>query len=108
RVAVFNCRVDRPERSVQLGREFATWSPADFAVLMGTGTHLFVRAAVRAGYDASRLITAEQARADEVFERVIALVESSGMVMGMGNIGGPGLELVRHFSNRAIPRGASA
>ncbi len=102
RIAIFNCRADRPDRSLQLGTEFPEWSPADFVVLMGSGTYLFARAAAKAGYDASRLVVVEDLRVDEIFERVVALVETSAMIMGMGNIGGEGLDVVRYFANRAI------
>ena len=49
RVAVFNCRSDRPDRSIQLAAAYATWPPADHVVLIGSGTYLFARTAVRAG-----------------------------------------------------------
>jgi poly-gamma-glutamate synthase PgsB/CapB len=101
RIAIFNCRADRPERSIQLGQEFPSWSPADFVVLMGTGTHAFARAASHAGFDPTRLVSAEELRVDEIFEQIVSLVRSSAVIVGMGNIGGQGLELVRYFRNRA-------
>jgi len=102
RVAIFNCRVDRPDRSVQLGRACVEWHPADHYVLIGTGTYIFARAAVSKGMDASKFVFAEDRRVDEIFEIIMGLVGPSAMVMGMGNIGGPGLELVRYFRNRSI------
>jgi gamma-polyglutamate synthase len=104
RIAIFNCRADRPERSLQLGSEFLSWPAADHVVLMGTGTHIFARTASKAGFDSSRFVVVEDLGTDEIFERIIALVHSSAMVMGMGNIGGRGLDLVRHFANRSRPR----
>lgn len=103
RIAIFNCRADRPERSMQLGRDCAAWAAPDHVVLMGTGTYLFARAAVEAGLDAAKLTFVEDRSVDEIFETVIGLVKSSALVMGMGNIGGQGLDLVRYFRNRAIP-----
>jgi hypothetical protein len=100
--------VDRPDRSLQLGTEFLRWSPADYVLLMGTGTYVFARAAARAGYDPSRLIIAEELRTEEVFERIVSLAPRSAMIMGMGNVGGLGIDLARHFANRATPRGAQA
>jgi hypothetical protein len=70
---------------------------------MGSGTYLFARAAVKAGLDSSTLVFAEGLKVEEVFERIIALVGDSALVMGMGNIGGPGLALVSMFHNRAAP-----
>jgi len=103
RIAVFNCRADRPDRSVQLGAEFCDWTPPDHVVLIGSGTHLFARAATRAGFDVSRLVFAEDLAVHEIFERIVGLVDRSALIMGMGNIGGRGLSLVRHFKNRSRP-----
>jgi len=103
RIAVFNCRHDRPDRSVQLGEAFPKWSHADHVVLMGSGTFLLARAATREGCDPGSFIFAEGQNVEEVFERIIGLVGSSALVMGMGNIGGNGLELARYFNNRSAP-----
>ena len=105
RIAVFNCRADRPDRSLRLGRDFTRWTKADHVVLMGTGTYLFARAATRAGFDPGRLVFAEDMDVHEIFERIVGLVEHSALVIGMGNIGGQGLRLVQHFANRARPAG---
>jgi len=102
RIAVFNCRADRPDRSLQLGEAYMRWRPADHVVLIGSGTYLFARAASKAGLDPSRIIFAEDRQPDEIFETIIDLAGPSALVMGMGNIGGPGLDLVRYFRNRSI------
>ncbi len=107
RVAIFNCRADRPDRSLILGKDFVNWAPADYVVLMGSGTYLLARTLVEAGFDASRLVFAEGLAVEEIFERVVSLVAGSALIMGMGNVGGNGLELARHFSNRAQWKGAS-
>ena len=108
RIALFNCRADRPDRSVHLGRACVGWTPADQVVLMGTGVYLFARAAIDAGMDATKLVFAEDRPAHEVFEVLVGLVEDSALVMGMGNIGGAGLDVVRYFRNRETPREAAA
>jgi poly-gamma-glutamate synthase PgsB/CapB len=103
RIAVFNCRADRVERSVQLGRAYPTWPQAEHVVLIGSGTWLFARAAVEAGLDPARLVFAEDLDVARIFEAIISRVGRNALVMGMGNIGGPGLELVAHFRNREPP-----
>lgn len=103
RIAIFNCRGDRPERSMQLGKDYASWPPADHVLLMGTGTYLFARAATRAGADSSKLVFVERQTVEEVFEQIISLSGRSALVMGMGNVGGDGLDLVRYFRNREPP-----
>jgi len=41
---------------------------------------------------------------EEIFELVVSLAGSSSVVVGMGNIGGQGLDLVTYFKNRAVVR----
>lgn len=103
RIAIFNCRADRPERSAELGRAFVKWEPPDHVVLMGSGTFLFAESAVKAGFDAAKIDFAEGLGAEGIFERVVALAGARALVMGMGNTAGAGLELVDYFSNRAAP-----
>lgn len=104
RIAIFNCRADRPDRSQQLGRVIAGWPPADHYLLIGTGTFMFARAAVEAGVDSLKIGLAEGRKADEVFERVLEQAGESALVMGMANIGGIGLDVVRYFANRSTTR----
>lgn len=101
RIAIFNCREDRADRSVDLGRAFAAFTPADKVILMGGRTHAFADAAVKGGLDAGTLVFAEGASANKVFERILGLCGRSTLVMGMGNTKGGGLELVSLFANRA-------
>jgi poly-gamma-glutamate synthase PgsB/CapB len=104
RIAIFNCRVDRPDRSRQLGEACVGWSSADWYVLMGTGTYIFARAALRRGLDVSKLLIAEDQRPDEIFETVVERAGQSALVMGMGNIHGGGEALARLFRNRGVQR----
>ncbi len=104
-VAVFNLRADRPHRTIQLVRETSIFSDADDVVLMGSGAYTFARVAASAGIDASRIVYAEQERIEDVFEKIIGVCsDSHTLVVGMGNIGGQGLDLVRYFKNRSHPR----
>jgi poly-gamma-glutamate synthase PgsB/CapB len=102
RIAIFNCRLDRPDRSQQLGTACTSWPRADYYLLIGSGTHIFARAALRQGLEFGRIIMAEHLPVGEVFEKVVALGSRSALVMGMGNIGGPGLDLVQYFRNRSL------
>lgn len=102
RIAIFNCRLDRPDRSVQLGQACPTWQPADHYLLIGTGTFILARAMARQGLDMRKVVIAEHRRVDEIFEIVVSLAGRSALVMGMCNIGGLGLELVRYFRNRSV------
>lgn len=102
RVAIFNCRADRPDRSLQLGRAFVHWPKPDCVVLMGTGTYIFARAAAKAGFDMGKLVFADDNSAELIFERLVDVAGPKALMVGMGNIGGLGLELVRFFRNRAV------
>lgn len=102
KIAVFNCRSDRGDRSAQLAEALVEWPPPDWVVLMGTGTQIFARFAVREGLDPARLVFVEGLRVDEIFERLLELSGTSAMIMGMGNIGGQGLDVARLFKNRQL------
>lgn len=104
RIAVFNCRADRADRSKRLGDACASWPPADAYVLTGSGTHVFARAAHRSGVDLGRLVVAEGRGPAEVFETLVEMAGPSALIMGMGNAHGGGLDLARYFRNRAVPR----
>lgn len=101
RIAIFNCRADRPDRSDQLGRVIAQWPQADNYLLIGSGTYIFARAAAEAGIDPLKLVFAEDKGVDQIFEMIVELSEGSSLCMGMANIAGVGLDLVRYFANRS-------
>lgn len=101
-IMVLNCRADRPDRSKQLGEVLASWRPADHYVLVGSGTYVMHRAAVDSGLDPTRLVIAENLAAEAVFEQLMGLAGHTTLVMGIGNIGGVGLDLVSYFRNRAV------
>jgi poly-gamma-glutamate synthase PgsB/CapB len=104
RIAIFNCRDDRPDRSRQLGELVVNWAPADHYLLIGSGTFIFAKYAVKAGLDARKLVIAEDRRPEEIFEIVVELTGRRSLAMGMANIGGIGLDVVRYFANRSTNR----
>lgn len=104
RIAIFNCRADRPDRSRQLGEVVCKWPPADSYLLIGSGTFVFARYAVKAGLDPRKLVFAEDRRPEEIFEIIVELTGRRSLAMGMANIGGIGLDVVRYFSNRSTVR----
>jgi poly-gamma-glutamate synthase PgsB/CapB len=104
RIAIFNCRADRPDRSRQLGTVIADWPPADHYMLIGSGTYIFAKYAVRAGLDSRKLVFAEDHPAEDIFERIVELTGRRSLAMGMANIGGIGLDVVRYFANRSNVR----
>ncbi|RJO71877.1 MAG: poly-gamma-glutamate synthase PgsB [Myxococcales bacterium] len=101
-VGIFNLRADRPSRTAQLVRDGDYWREADKVVLIGTGAYLFARLAANLGVGPELFVQVESSGADEIFERVLEVCGRSTLVVGMGNIGGPGLDLVRYFKNRSL------
>ncbi|WP_376695359.1 poly-gamma-glutamate synthase PgsB [Wenzhouxiangella sp. EGI_FJ10305] len=101
KLAVVNCRFDRPQRSQQLAEVAGRWTTADHYVLMGSGTLLFARAAVRAGIPPNRMTVAEGLDPQELFETVLEHTDSNALIVGMCNVHGGGAELARQFNNRA-------
>ena len=102
RIAVFNCRSDRADRSEQLAESYARWTQADEVVLLGTGQYIFARAAVQSGLDPTRLVFVDRTHPADIFEILLGLAEPSALVMGLGNIAGPGLALAEYFANRGM------
>jgi len=97
KIALINCRADRAERSQQLGAVVVRWTAADYYVVTGTGTHFFVVAAAQTGLDPSRVVVAEGEQAAVLAQRLAHLSGGAGLVVGLGNIGGVGLQLLDHL-----------
>jgi len=104
RIAIFNCRADRPDRSRQLGSVVPAWPAADYYMLIGSGTFIFAKVAIKAGLDPRKLVFAEDHPAEDIFERIVELTGRRSLAMGMANIGGIGLDVVRYFANRSNVR----
>jgi gamma-polyglutamate synthase len=102
RILIVNCRRDRPHRSEQFGEVCAKWRPADHYILIGSGTYFFARSAISNGIPEKKLLFAEYQGDNDVFETVVELSGKSSVVMGIANIKGQGLTLVRFFRNRSI------
>lgn len=101
KIALFNCRLDRADRSLQLAEDFPSWKQADHVVLIGTGTYIFGRMLVKKGLSPTVIHYADENAVSEIFETLMDLIDESAVIVGMANIAGPGLELVRFFKNRA-------
>jgi poly-gamma-glutamate synthase PgsB/CapB len=102
KIMVINARDDRPDRSKQLGETLGSWPVADRYLLMGSGGYVLFKKAVAKGVDSSKFVYAEGMTVSRIFEEIVGLAGRSAMVMGIGNIGGPGLELVHYFRNRTL------
>ncbi|MFC1654431.1 poly-gamma-glutamate synthase PgsB [Myxococcota bacterium] len=106
-VAILNCREDRPQRSVALGKILPTMKGIHRILLTGSGTRMAMEAALKNGMHPEKLIVLEKPRPEDVFERAVAQIIQTGTVFGMGNIGGGGTGIIEYFENRAeVPKDA--
>ncbi|MEJ2089791.1 MAG: poly-gamma-glutamate synthase PgsB, partial [Gammaproteobacteria bacterium] len=101
KIALVNCRFDRPQRSEQLAEVAAEWSPADHYILMGSGTLIFARAATRAGLMPDKITIVEGMDNDEIFETILEHSAQNTLIVGMCNVKDGGIALSRFFANRA-------
>ncbi len=97
RIAVINCRADRADRSRQLAEAAQTWTPADHYVVVGTGTQVFAQRAHTLGMSENRYTCIERVPTGRLIRQLEQIAGESALVMGMGNIAGPGLKLVQHY-----------
>lgn len=106
RVLIMNCRVDRPDRSTTMGRSVASWTAADQIIVTGTGTDMFLRAAIAAGVDSDRLICLGTSSCEDIADAIAEThpylgsapeSSSSVLLMGVGNVAGPGWKLDHFF-----------
>lgn len=102
RIALINCRADRPHRSQQMAEAAAEWTPADSYIVMGSGTLMFARMAVKAGLDPNKIQVMEQGAMVDVIETVFEESGPRALVVGMCNIHGGGEDVARFFQNRAL------
>jgi poly-gamma-glutamate synthase PgsB/CapB len=102
RIAVVNCRADRPQRSREIAVAAAEWSRTDHFIVIGSGTILFLREASRLGIPPERLTVEEGATSREVVETILEVCRQRALIVGMANIKGVGGEVARYFGNRSI------
>ncbi len=100
RIAVVNCRADRADRSTQLAEACLEWTPADHYLVTGTATHLFARRATSLGLERQRITCVENKPLPQLLSALNRQIGRSALVMGMGNIASPGMELVQHFDRQ--------
>jgi poly-gamma-glutamate synthase PgsB/CapB len=102
RIAVFNCRADRPERSMQLAENCVRWQPADHYLVIGSATDVFIRRATALGLERTRISSAEKRPPEHILDTIERLADHASLVVGLGNIGGPGMAMVRHYQNQSL------
>jgi len=102
RIVLASCRADRLQRSEQIAELVARRLDAEHVVLAGEGTRLVALLALQRGLDPARLRDLGGMGAERVVERVLDLVETRAVVVGIGNIVGLGERIALHFGLRAV------
>lgn len=94
---IINCRADRIDRSVQLGKLISTKIKADYYFVTGGETSVLLRTAVKNGLNREKLIDLGNKSIEFVYEKIAKLVNDKGVVLAIGNIVGYGEQLIKHF-----------
>jgi poly-gamma-glutamate synthase PgsB/CapB len=97
---IVNNRGDRLQRAEQFGELIATDLDAQHVFLVGDFTNATHTIALRRGFPADRISDLGQCAVDELFEAVVDHVPHAATILGVGNIGGMGKEIVTFFKNR--------
>jgi poly-gamma-glutamate synthase PgsB/CapB len=99
---IVNNRGDRLQRAEQFGEMIAGDIEAQHVFLVGDFTKATHDIAVRLGVPPHRLSDLGRVGADELFEAIVARIDRSGTILGVGNIGGLGREIATFFKNRSM------
>jgi poly-gamma-glutamate synthase PgsB/CapB len=93
-------RGDRLQRAQQFGKMMAEDLEARYFFLVGDFTRATQEIAIRRGLSPDCIVDMNGASPEEVFEAVLTRTERECVVLGIGNIGGSGEEIVMYFKNR--------
>ena len=105
RVVLINCRADRVERSKQLARLCATCLPADYYVVTGYLTKVFIKHAMACNIPRTKLIDMGASSPAEIYTKVTSIAVDGSLIFAIGNIVVLGHEIVSYFVNKAAEDG---
>jgi len=100
-IVVASMRADRPDRAFQFGAILAEDLDADHYILAGGLTQPVMSGATRLGLARDRIDDMAGCSAQSIYERIVELTGGRSIVIGVGNIGGTGGELVRLFQSKS-------
>ncbi|TGK38799.1 poly-gamma-glutamate synthase PgsB [Leptospira andrefontaineae] len=106
KVSLVNCRKDRPERSEQMAKEILCWkkNPADLILVIGEETEVFKKTCLKLGLANSKLEDLKNLDAKGILGFFESSLPSNSMVVGLGNIGGIGLELLKYLKQKEMSK----
>lgn len=97
RLMLINNRSDRPDRCLQFGECISEWLPADRYLLIGSGARILIRAARKKKLSPCLFDIVDKLTPSELLEKIAGYVNGSGIVMGVGNFKGQGMDLIKFF-----------
>jgi len=100
-IVIVNNRADRPNRTVQLAEMLEEHIDANYFILVGTNTKLLFEKIIRTGMDVTDVFDMGDNTPDEVFERCMELTPRNSKIIGLGNIGGIGRDLLTYIEARS-------
>ncbi|WP_367898921.1 poly-gamma-glutamate synthase PgsB [Leptospira sp. WS58.C1] len=107
KVALVNCRKDRPERSEQMAKEILSWkkNSPDLILIAGEETEVFQKTCLKLSSGNPKMENLKSMNAGEVLGFFKIFLPSNSMIVGLGNIGGLGLELLEHLKQTGMMKG---
>jgi poly-gamma-glutamate synthase PgsB/CapB len=93
-IGVVSMRSDRHDRARQYGQMLGSALKADHFILTGGLTHPVRTGALKRGVPEQAMTDMGGRSADEIYARIVELTTDRSLVIGVGNIGGVGGELV--------------
>ncbi len=100
-IGIVSMRADRPDRALQFGEIVARDLDADVFILTGGMTDPVRSRAIRLGVPREKLVDLGGRSATEVLRKIIELTDDRSIVIGVGNIGGTGGQIVSLFRERS-------
>ena len=100
-IVIASMRADRPDRVFQFGEIIADDLPADHYILTGGMTHPVKSIARGRGLADERIHDLGGKSAEDVFRKVVELTPERAIVVGVGNIGGAGGQILSLFRERS-------
>ena len=100
-IVIANNRADRASRTAQLADMLVDKVRADRYILVGTNTKLLWEELGRRGMKMVTVRDLGGAEVEDIFEECVESTPTQSSVIGVGNIGGIGREIVAYFEARA-------
>jgi gamma-polyglutamate synthase len=102
-IGVVSMRADRHDRARQYGQMLGADLKADHFILTGGLTHPVRAGALKRGVPEQTMTDMGGCSAGEIYAKVLELTKDRSIVIGVGNIGGVGGELVTLMKSKSRP-----